>query len=176
MPGCPLHQYLILGEPTVIQRRWGGLKFHLESFKHTQVFPLGRLSVIWTVDGFKTVVMDHMVGRAEVSSVEVLDQGDVFSMTRGHSHELTTAGTGLPLGHLVASLGEPRFQHIAGGSPNTSLTQSLEVVDSSCEKLNGSYSTVPVGGVVVQPSAVLKTNSPLGGIVLFRPVQGGMDH
>ena len=156
MPGSPFQSQFLRSEPIIGQRRGVRLKFQFEPFKHTQVFPLRRLCIVRRVDRFKTVVMNHMVGWAEVACFEVLDQGDVFSMSRCHSHELATTRAGLPLGNLVSSLSEPGFQHVARGSPHTGLPQSLEVIPCSCQQFNWSNAAVSIWGVVVKPAHVPK--------------------
>ena len=74
MSGSTFQKNFISGEPIVRQRRWVGFKLQFKPLKHTQMFPLWRFMFLRTIYCFETVIVDHVVGRAKIASLEILHQ------------------------------------------------------------------------------------------------------
>ena len=58
------------------------VKRGFKAFQNTKAVPLRRRGVFISINSFKLVIKDDMELRGHVTSVEIANQGDTFSMDR----------------------------------------------------------------------------------------------
>jgi hypothetical protein len=164
------------GKPFIRKEGRGVIKDSFKPVKSTEVVPLRGRLILRRVDRFKPIIINNVILGGQITSLEIANQTNVFSMARRGAAILSSTGSRLPLGNLATGVSQPWFQNISRTPPGMRAAEGDTIIFGGGEDLNRCNARLTVGSMVVEIRGMVEGKGPQGRIFNLRPHQVGMNH